>query len=56
MFCLSVNTIQIGITKTSVSDPDPEIKFQIRIQQKVKEHTIKTVNSGLFVLLDNSIE
>ena len=29
-------------------DPDPELKFQI--QQKVKEHINKTVNSGLFVL------
>ena len=26
------------------------------IQQKVKEHVNKTVNSGLFVLLDSSIE
>ena len=37
-----------------LSDPDPELKF--RIQQKVKEHINKTVNSGLFVLLDSSIE
>ena len=37
-------------------DPDPELKFRIRIQQKVKEHINKTVNSGLFVLLDSSIE
>ena len=37
-------------------DPDPELKFQIRIQQKVKEHINKTVNSGLFVQLDSSIE
>ena len=28
---------------------DPELKFRIRIQQKVKEHINKTVNSGLFV-------
>ena len=28
----------------------------IRIQQKVKEHINKTLNSGLFVLLDSSIE
>ena len=28
----------------------------IRIQQKVKEHINKTVNSGLFVLLGSSIE
>ena len=28
----------------------------IRIRQKVKEHINKTVNSGLFVLLDSSIE
>ena len=35
-------------------DPDPELKF--RIQQKVKEHINNTVNSGLFVLLDGSIE
>ena len=35
---------------------DPELKFRIRIQQKVKEHINKTVNSGLFVLLDSSIE
>ena len=34
--------------------PDPELEF--RIQQKVKEHINKTVNSGLFVLLDSSIE
>ena len=33
---------------------DPELK--IRTQQKVKEHINKTVNSGLFVLLDSSIE
>ena len=38
----------------SVVDPDPE--FQFRIQQKVKKHIIKTVNSGLFVLLDSSVE
>ena len=37
-------------------DPDPELKFRIRIQQKVKEHINKSVNSGLFVLLDSSIE
>ena len=41
---------------TSVVDPDPELKFRIRIQQKVKEHINKTVNSGLFELLDSSIE
>ena len=28
---------------------DPELKFRIRIQQKVKEQINKTVNSGLFV-------
>ena len=33
-----------------------ELKFLIWIQQKVKEHINKTVNSGLFVLLDSSIE
>ena len=37
-------------------DPDSELKFRIRIQQKVKEHINKTVNFGLFVLLDSSIE
>ena len=37
-------------------DPDPELKFQIRIQQKVKEHINKIVNSGLVVVLDNRIE
>ena len=37
-------------------DPDPKLKFWIRIQQKGKEHVNKTVNSGLFVLLDSSIE
>ena len=37
-------------------DPDLELKFRIRIQQKVKEQMNKTVNSGLFVLLDSSIE
>ena len=36
--------------------PDPELYFRIRIQQKVKEHINKSVNSGLFVLLDSSIE
>ena len=36
--------------------PDPELKYRIWIQQKVKEHVNKTVNSGLFVLLDSSIE
>ena len=49
----------------SVVDPDPHgsgtfawIQIRIRIQQKVKEHihVNKTVNSGLFVLLDSSIE
>ena len=35
-------------------DPDPELKFWIWIQQKVKEHINKTFNSGLFVLLDSS--
>ena len=34
---------------------DPELKFRIRIQQKVKEHINKTVNSGLFVLLDRTV-
>ena len=33
---------------------DLELKFRIRIQQKVKERINKTVNSGLFVLLDSS--
>ena len=30
---------------------DPELKFRIRIQlqQKVKEHINKTVNSGMFI-------
>ena len=37
-------------------DPDPELKFRVRIQQKVKKHINKTVNSGLFVLLDSCIE
>ena len=37
-------------------DPDLELKYRIRIQQKVKKHIIKTVNSGLFVLLDSSVE
>ena len=45
-----------GTENFSVVDPDPELKFRIRIQQKVKEHKNKTVNSGLFVLLDSSIE
>ena len=47
----------------SVVDPDPHgsgtfarIRIRIRIQQKVKEHINKIVNSGLFVLLDSSIE
>ena len=35
---------------------DPELSFRIRIQQEVKEHINKTVNSGLFVLSDSSIE
>ena len=34
---------------------DPELKFRIRIQQKVKEQINKTVNSGLFVLLDSRV-
>ena len=45
--------------RTSVVDPDPHGSGTfawIRIQQKVKEHINKTVNSGLFVLLDSSIE
>ena len=37
-------------------DWDPEFKFRIRIQQKVIEQINKTVNSGLFLLLDSSIE
>ena len=40
---------------------DPELcldleELKFRIQQKVKEHINKTVNSGLFVLLDSIIE
>ena len=40
--------------KVSVVDPDPHGSgtfawIRIRIQQKVKEHINKTVNSGLFV-------
>ena len=31
-------------------------RIRIRIQQKGKEHINKTVNSGLFVLLESSIE
>ena len=31
-------------------DQNPEFKFLIRIQQKVKENINKTVNFGLFVL------
>ena len=27
-------------------DPDPELKFRIQIQQKVKEHTVDARNSG----------
>ena len=45
--------------KISVVDPDPHGSGTfawIRIQQKVKEHINKTVNSGLFLLLDSSIE
>ena len=34
-------------------DPDPEWKF--RIQQKVKEHINKNVNSSLFVLFDSTV-
>ena len=41
---------------SGIKVPDPELKFRIRIQQKVKEHIYKTVYSGLFVLLDSSIE
>ena len=37
-------------------DPDRELKFRIQIQPKVKEHLNKTVKSGLFLLLDSSIE
>ena len=47
------------IVKTSVVDPDPHGSVTyvwIQIRQKVKEHINKTVNSGLFVLLDSSIE
>ena len=33
---------------------DPELMFRIR--HKVKEHINKTVNSGLFLLLDSSID
>ena len=39
---------------SGIKVPDPELKIQI--QQKVKEQINKTVNSGLFVLLDGSIE
>ena len=35
---------------------DPELKFRTRIKLIVKEYINKTVNSGLFVLLDSSIE
>ena len=39
------------VNKTSVADPDPHGSGTfawIRIQQKVKEHINKTVNSGLY--------
>ena len=39
----------------SVVDPDPHGSGTFAwIQQKVKEHINKTVNSGLFVLLDST--
>ena len=44
---------------TSVLDPDPDPHGSgtfAWIQLKLKEHTCKTVNSGLFLLLDSSIE
>ena len=47
------------VISVSVVDPDPHGSGTfawIRIQQKVKEHINKTVNSGLIVLLDSSIE
>ena len=44
----------IKVPKSGIKVPDPELKF--RIQQNVKEHINKTVNSGLLVLLDSSIE
>ena len=48
--------IRIRMDLELLPNPDPELKFRIRIQQKVKEHINKTVNFGLFVLLDSSIE
>ena len=65
------NEVKFHIICVSVVDPDShrsgsawirnfcldlELKFRIQIQQKVKEHINKTVNSGLIVLLDRSIE
>ena len=51
------------IDEISVADPNPDPHgsgtfawIRIRIRQKVKEHRNKTVNSGLYVLLDSSIE
>ena len=37
---------------SGIKVPDPELKFRIRIQKKVKEQMNKTVNSGLFVPLE----
>ena len=49
------STCQRGLY-SSVVDPDPHGSRTfawIRIQLKVKEYINKTINSGLFVLLDN---
>ena len=54
--CTKKAVLWIRIRIDPELDPDPELKFRIRIQQKVKEHINKTVNSGLIVLLDRSIE
>ena len=51
---MGIYAVAFTFGSISASVVDPELKF--RIQQKVKEHINKTVNSGLFVLLDSSIE
>ena len=57
--CLMVCARQCGSGSAWIRnfclDPDPELKFLIRIQQKKKEHINITVNSGLFVLLYSTV-
>ena len=50
-----VGSTSIKVRYQIPSVVDPELKFRVRIQQKVKDHINRTVNSVLFVLLDSTV-